>query len=143
MTAVLDRYMQEVLKPAWELLESNLAPTAAMRLYAEGLMVREDAPPGCLMAEMMINGDQLGPGTHALLREHMKEHVRRFEKWVQRWQEQGMVIDEVPPPIAARHIASLLVSLALQAHRGGRPERLRQHLSLSLRCYFEEPLYPY
>ena len=141
MTAVLALYSDQVLSKLRDLLSSDLPVDKVLRGYANGLIEQKGHPPGCLMAEMRMAREQLGPGTTALLDQLDEELQRRMEAWIRRARDRGVLNLAVPIDVAARHIASQMVYAAMQAHRGVKPAQIRQGVSLSLSCYLEEPLW--
>jgi len=141
MATVLTRYAELVLPTWWSLLASDMKAERVLADLVDACIGREGYPSGCLVAEMTLAASALGPQTTAILSTLCGEIESRLERWVQSAQEAHEIGQSVPPDTAARHIASQMVLVAIQARRGREAEHLRAEAELSLRCYTARPLW--
>ena len=133
MTAVLDRYREEVLQPLLDALVLEVPfPDLVGHLVTE-MTSERPGPLGCLFTKMRVARSHLGPETQARLVAVEAERLAALAAWFRRALGSGEVDDSVSPGLAARFIDSQLTLLLLQMGAGEPPEDIREQARLAFR----------
>ena len=142
LASVLELYAELVLSRITVLLESDRPVERVLASYAEGLIYQKGYPPGCLMVEMRMAREQLGPQTLGVLDRLTLELHEAMCRWVEAARQRGAMRTVVDSEGAASHLESQMMLVAIQAHRGGEAALIREQLELSLARYLTGPLWP-
>lgn len=141
MSTVLQAYVEQEMSQVKQLFDTELPAETVLSRFADRVMSNEGRIRGCLMAEMIMAVDQLGPETTQMLLQERRAFIAHIERWVQTMQERGALRAVTDARTMAKHIAAQNVFAALRVRRGAQPSVLRADLALSFAGYLHKPLY--
>ncbi|MFL7013443.1 TetR/AcrR family transcriptional regulator [Enterovibrio norvegicus] len=138
MTAVLHAYLQAVLMPLLEILQSE---RPFHQVLDELVMFIAEEPPeqqvakGCLMVKMRESSMLLGQETQSQIVKSHKEILGRYETWIQGCQDNGSFSSEMPPAFAAVYIDAQFTNALAQLARGDDRAMVKSILETSLSVF--------
>ncbi|WP_240671591.1 TetR/AcrR family transcriptional regulator [Enterovibrio baiacu] len=138
MTAVLLAYLQGVLIPLLEILQSerpfHQVLDELVTFIAEDPS-EQQVPKGCLMVKMRESRMSLGQETQSQIVKSHKEILGMYERWIQGCKDNGSFRSEMSPAFAAEYIDAQLTSALAQLARGEDSTNVKRILETSLSVF--------